>query len=361
MENIRRLIKSAAAALKNGTAAPDFWAFIRALENSNPSLPRFGWAKRPADENVRFGQAPYLHFTATEIAEIIEGGRQAGVDATVIVYFFGLLGIQGPMPLEFTGYVFRRSRSHYDNTWRRFLDIINHRFLILFYRSYATYQQCLSFDRPGDDRIGGIIKALTGVPPVKEIRNGTFPEHGESIALSGAQHFSFRLKNGYGLLDLLRGIFDYTLELDEFVISHYDLPHSRWAVLGKKKNSTLGRDIQIGRSIINMTGKFEIRLGPISFEQYNDFMVGRGGFTLFTEAVNLYLDRPLSYSILFIITGYTIPLAQLGFDFENETYEAARLGYSCWIGSPAEDLVRLPIDASLLVRKKHKEKSGTSK
>ncbi|MDR1948635.1 MAG: type VI secretion system baseplate subunit TssG [Spirochaetaceae bacterium] len=356
MENIRRLIKAASNALKNGTAAPEFWAFIRSLENSNPGLPRLGWAKRPADENIRFGQAPYLHFTATEIAEIIEGGRQAGVDATIIVYFFGLLGIQGPMPLEFTGYVFRRSRSHYDNTWRRFLDIINHRFLTLFYRAYSTYQQSISFDRPEDDHIGNIIKALAGMPPVKEMKNGAFTERLESIALSSAQHFSFQLKNRYGLLDMLCSIFNYKIELAEFAVSYYDIPRYRWAVLGNEKTSTLGRNIQIGRFMINMAGRFEIRLGPISFEEYNDFMVGHTGFDLFTQAVNLYLDRPLAYSILFIIDGYTIPLAQLGFDFENETYEAARLGYTCWIGSPAGNEVTLSIDASRLVRKKHKEK-----
>jgi type VI secretion system protein ImpH len=308
------------------------------------------------DENVRFGQAPYLHFTATEIAEIMEGGRQAGVDATVIVYFFGLLGIQGPMPLEFTGYVFRRSRSHYDNTWRRFLDIINHRFLALFYRAYASYQQCMNFDRADDDHIGGIIRALSGLPPVKDKKTGAFPRRSEQIALSAAQHFSFQLKNRCGLYDLLQSMFDYKIELVEFVAARYDIPHYRWAVLGNEKTSRLGRNVQIGRSMMSITGKFEIYLGPITFDQYNDFMMGHSGFDLLAEAVNMYLDKPLAYSIVFIINGYTVPLAQVGFDFENETYEAARLGYTCWIGSPEENEVRLRIDAARLVRNKHKEK-----
>jgi type VI secretion system protein ImpH len=349
MENIRRLIKTASVSLKNKTAAPDFWAFIRTLEASNPDLPRLGKGKRPADENIRFGQTPYLHFTATEIAEIVEGGRQAGVDATVIVYFFGLLGIHGPMPLEFTGYVFRRSYSHYDNSWRRFLDIINHRFLTLFYRAYSAYQQCMSFDRADDDPIGGIIKALAGLPPVKETENGSFTRRSELIALSSAQHFSFHLKNRYGLLDLLRSMFNYKIELLEFVPGCYDIPAYRWAVLGNKKTSLLGKNLQIGRSVMSITGNFKIRIGPVSFDQYNDFMTGRSGFNLLTEAVNLYLDKPQAYGILFIITGYTIPLAQLGFDLEKETYEAARLGYTCWIGSPEEDEITLLIDASRLV------------
>ncbi|MDR3160109.1 MAG: type VI secretion system baseplate subunit TssG [Spirochaetaceae bacterium] len=361
MENIRRVIKSASLALKNGTRAPDFWAFIRSLENANPGLPRLGKAKRPADENVRFGQIPYLHFTATEIAEIIEGGRQAGVDATVLVYFFGLLGIQGPMPLEFTSYVFRRSRSHYDNTWRRFLDIINHRFLTLFYRAYSSYQQCMNFDRPEDDQISRIIKALSGIPPVKNIKTGTFAERGEAIALSCARYFSFQLRNRSGLLDMLRSIFTYPIEVDELVAARYDIPPSRWAVLGRPQTSTLGRNCQIGRFMLSITGNFEIRIGPISFDQYNGFMMGHSGFDLLTEAVNLYLDRPVAYSILFIINSFTIPIAQLGFDLEEGTYEAARLGYTCWIGSLGEDEVCLRINASRLVLNKHKEKEAAKK
>ncbi|MDR1469213.1 MAG: type VI secretion system baseplate subunit TssG [Spirochaetaceae bacterium] len=357
MENIRRLIKTASSALKNNSAAPDFWAFVRDLESAHPNLPRIGFAKRPADENVRFGQAPYLHFTATEIAEIIEGGRQAGVDATVIVYFFGLLGIQGPMPLEFSGYVFRRSRSHYDNTWRRFLDIINHRFLTLFYRAYSTYQQCLSFDRPDDDHIGNVINALAGIPPARDIK-ATFPSHSMSIARSYAQHFSFQLKNRYGLLDLLRGIFDYAIEVVEFAPGRYDIPPDRRAVLGRRKTSVLGRTIQIGRSMMTITGNFEIRIGPVSFDQYNDFMMGRSGFDLLAEAVNLYLDKPLAYSVVFVITGGTIPSAQLGFDFENDTREAARLGYTGWLGQHTKDMVSLSIDVARLVRRRRRERQG---
>jgi type VI secretion system protein ImpH len=361
MEDIRRVVKSASLALKNGIRAPDFWAFIRTLENANPGLPRLGKAKRPADENVRFGQVPYLHFTATEIAEIFEGGRQAGVDATVLVYFFGLLGIQGPMPLEFTSYVFRRSRSHYDNTWRRFLDIINHRFLTLFYRAYSSYQQCMNFDRMEDDQISRIIKALSGIPPVKNIKMGTFSERGESIGLSCARYFSFQLKNRYGLLDMLCSIFTYPIDLVELVADRYDIPPSRWAVLGMRESSVLGRNIQIGRTMVTIGGNFEIRIGPVSFDQYNNFMMGHAGFDLLTEAVNLYLDRPLAYSITFIITSVTIPIAQAGFDFENDAYEAARLGYTCWIGNLQSEEVSFNINASRLVVNRHKEKKTAKK
>jgi predicted component of type VI protein secretion system len=113
--------------------------------------------------------------------------------------------------------------------------------------------------------------------------------------------------------------------------------------------------------MMSITGNFEIRIGPVSFDQYNDFMMGHSGFDLLTEAVNLYLDRPIAYSIVFIITSTTIPAARMGFDLENETYEAARLGYTGWLGRHEKEAISLKIDASRLVRKRHREKMNKAK
>jgi type VI secretion system protein ImpH len=161
--NIRKLVKSRAMYLRQGVYAPDFWGFVRRLENSNPELPRLGYARHPSLENIRFGQAPFLGFPSADIAEIVEG--KGNIDAAIFTYFFGLLGVNGPMPLEFTNYVYQRSRNHYDHTWRRFLDIINHRFTVFFYRAFSQNEQAISFDRVENDAIASIVKSFAGLPP----------------------------------------------------------------------------------------------------------------------------------------------------------------------------------------------------
>ncbi|MDR2746406.1 MAG: type VI secretion system baseplate subunit TssG, partial [Treponema sp.] len=140
MEDLRKLIRSWSQNLRQGVAAPDFWGLVRKLEQNNPGKPRLGYAKYPSDENVRFGQTPHLYFPPSDIAEIIEG-KKVGLDAVVFTYFLGLLGVNGPMPLEFIHYVYQRSRSHYDHAWRRFLDIIHHRMHVFYYRAFAQNQQ----------------------------------------------------------------------------------------------------------------------------------------------------------------------------------------------------------------------------
>jgi predicted component of type VI protein secretion system len=55
----------------------------------------------------------------------------------------------------------------------------------------------------------------------------------------------------------------------------------------------------------------------------------------------MYMDRPLNYSMLFIIRWDTIPPARLGFDLDEGRWDAARLGYTCWIGSAKEKFTTL--------------------
>ena len=346
MENTGRSVKKAARRLKGNIGAPDFWAFVRALENAQSSKPRLGKAKTPRDENVRFGQKPYLHFPSTDIAEIIEGGRAAGVDATIILYFFGLLGVNGPMPLEFTNYVFRRSHSHFDNTWRRFLDIIHHRFTTLYYRSYSASQQAMSFDRKDDDPLSFIVKSLAGFSP-----DAGTPARQELLILRSAGQFSFPAKNRQGLEDMLRRLYTFNLSVRDFIPSLYDIHPENHALLGRKNNS-LGFNVQIGSVYTSTTGKFEIHIGPLSFDEYRSFVSGRNGAQLMIEAVSLYLNRPLDYAMVFTVRMDTIPLAQLGFDIEGARWDAPQLGYTCWIGNSEESLMTLKISAARFKRGK---------
>gem|GEM_PF-812828 len=353
MENPGRSVKKAAQRLRSGTSAPDFWAFVRSMENANSSKPRLGKGKNPRDENVRFGQVPFLHFPPTDIAEIIEGGKAAGVDATIILYFFGLLGVNGPMPLEFTNYVFRRSHNHFDNTWRRFLDIIHHRFTTFYYRAFAANQQAMSFDRRDDDPLSFIIKSLAGFSPMDSAKGNSrgFQAKQDQLILKSARQLAFLAKNRSNLEDMLCRLFGFNLHVKDFIPSSRSIPRECRSVLGDK-NTTLGFDLQIGSTYMSITGKFEIHIGPLSFEEYRSIMSRRSGAQLLVEAVALYLDRPMEYSVVFTVKKDTIPFAQLGFDLEEARWDAPQLGYTCLIGQLQEQELVLLISADRFNRGK---------
>ncbi|MDR2797099.1 MAG: type VI secretion system baseplate subunit TssG [Treponema sp.] len=345
MENLRRLIRTWEQNLRRGIAAPDFWGLVRKLEKSDLSKPRLGYAKHPSEENIRFGQVPYLHFPASDIAEIIEG-KKTDVDAVLFTYFFGLLGVNGPMPLEFTNYVYQRSHSHYDQTWRRFLDIIHHRMHVFYYRAFAQNEQSISFDRPKDDPVRDIIRSLTGLP----VEMGFNPVL-ETLSLSYASNFSFMVRNRNGLEDILRRMLKTKVKVRDFVIIPYDLEPEDYAILGNSKNATLGVNLQIGRSCLCATRRFEIEIGPINFDTYQVLMTPSSGFELLWRTINLYLNRPLDYAFV-VHLARGVPPARLGFDWTQANADAVQLGYTCWLGSPDREL-ELRIDVSRFARMKH--------
>ena len=128
MQDLKRLIVKYSNQLKQQKGEPDFFYLMRLIELMRKDLPAVGYAKTPSEEAFRFGQMPYLNFPSTSIATISESHRHSE-DVTILVYFFGLLGVNGPMPLEITDLVYSRNIHDYDSTLRRFLDLINHRLL----------------------------------------------------------------------------------------------------------------------------------------------------------------------------------------------------------------------------------------
>ncbi|MDR0999001.1 MAG: type VI secretion system baseplate subunit TssG [Treponema sp.] len=329
MENdIGKRIKILSRNIRNNNSSPGWFGLVRSLEKARPELPRLGTAVHPGKESVRFGQIPFLRFPPTEIADIAEG-KTAGLDAVILVYFFGLLGVNGPMPLDFTHYVFRRSNNQFDHTWRRFLDIIHHRFLTLFYRAFARNEQSVSFDREKDDPITDIFKALAGLPADQVFKDPRRDRH----FLGYPHQFGMKIKTRAVLEDILRRSFRIDITVKDLVMASYDIPPENRAVLGKADTATLGVNLQIGRSYYSVRQKFEIRIGPVDYQTCRRLLPGEGGFALLAEIVSLYLARPMDYDLVFTIKGDSIPRPALG-------SKAAYPGGS-WLGQVQDTFVSL--------------------
>lgn len=343
MEDVGKLIKQASRRLRQGTGAPDFFELVRRIERSRPDFPRLGKAFRPTRENIRFGQTPYLRFPATAVSDITP--MAGDVEALVMTYFFGLLGVNGPMPLEFTNYVFQRSHNCYDQSWRRFLDIVHHRFTTLFYRAWATNEQAVSFDRSDDDAISDIIRALAGTPPDMKT-NGDMPY----LTANYANHFGAVVKSRSSLEEILRNVLKIDLKINDFVVAEYDIPPENLCRLGSRSSACIGRNMQLGRKYLSVTRGFEIQIGPVSFADCQKWMPGTDGFDRLSRIVTSYLDKPLEYTVKFTIDGATVPFAALG------NTASTQLGCSCWLGRSHDrnKNMTLTIGASRLNKRRHK-------
>ena len=112
----------------------DLFQALRRIEGAHPHLPRLGAALRPQDEPVRFTQEPALNFAPAPISQTQPS--HAGV-TRLVQRVFGFLGPNGALPIHMTEYVRERSMHHADPTMQRFLDMLLHRFGLLFYRAWT--------------------------------------------------------------------------------------------------------------------------------------------------------------------------------------------------------------------------------
>jgi predicted component of type VI protein secretion system len=223
---------------------------------------------------------------------------------------------------------------------------------MFYYRAHALNRQSMSYDRVDDDVFSGIIKSFAGLPPESKV-----DKKQEAITLSYAHNLASGVKNRDNLEAMLKGLLGLPLELRDFILSSHDIPVDSYAVLGKRATSTLGLNIQIGRKFLSVTLKYEVRIGPISFDDYEKLVSGFTGLNIIARAVHRYLDRPLEYDLVFSLYADTLPDMRLGFDWQDEKGDAAQLGYTCWLGGRrnAGETVLLVIDGSRLNKARHKK------
>ncbi len=97
--------------------------------------------------------------------------------------------------------------------------------------------------------------------------------------------------------------------------------------LWEVKILNLGRNSFIGKSTIDYMNRICIEIGPISFEDYLNFLPGTLNEKRLNELLKLYLNDGLEYDIKFKIKSDTII-------YISWNDKRLKLGSSFWLGKP---------------------------
>lgn len=320
----------------------DLFFALRVLQARYPATPRLGMAARPQAEPIRLGQDPSLAFAPTTIAEMLPA--VAGQPERLMVWNFGLYGPNGPMPTHITEYVRERLRQHDDPTLARFSDIFHHRLLLLFFRAWSDAQPCVSLDRTGDDPFGRYLGALvgTGQPSMRE--RDAVPDHAK-LHLAG--HLSRWTRNPEGLQAAIAQYFGVPVQLQEYCLHYLNLePCQQTRLVSGCCNSQLGVDAVVGERVPDVQSKFRLFIGPLSREQYEQFLPQGACFKALVDWVRNYLGIEFAWDYTLVLARQAVPAAQLG--------SAGQLGWTTWMleSAPEQDPSDLCIDAELWLRQR---------
>jgi len=295
-----------------------FYEALRQLECLYRDKPRLGQSVRPGDDAVRLGQTPSLQFAPSTLAEASAEEDRA---LKLKVFFFGLFGPNGPLPLHLTEFAQNRIRDAKDPTFADFADLFHHRLLSLFYRAWADKEPTVQLDRPEQDRFAFYVGALLGLADPALRQRDNISDHAK---LHFAAHLGCQRRHREGLESILMDYFKVPVQIQEFIGEWLDIPKQHYGYLLQTRGSAqLGVTALIGVRTWQCQNKFRIIIGPLTWSEYQDFLPVGQHLKKLQDLVNLYVGLELNWEINLILKAPEVPALQLG--------SHARLGWTSWL------------------------------
>jgi type VI secretion system protein ImpH len=293
----------------------DFFATMRRLERSMPDRPRIGEGASAADDYVRLGQDPFMDFPASNLSKVepLADGR-----LRVLVKFLGLMGPQGALPLATTEEALGWLRMN-DDGFARFLDLLNHRFLQLFFRAWADSRPIAQHDRPASDRFKIYVGAMVGIGSEPLQNLDTVPDDGK---LNYAGLAAPQAKSPSRLRAMVRGLFGVEAELDEFVGVRLALEPGELTRLGDR-NSALGEDAILGGNCFSVQDKFRLRIFVADMAQYVRFLPTGDRCEPLADLVFFYVGDALDWDVELALPSACVEATRLG--------GFGQIGWTTWL------------------------------
>jgi type VI secretion system protein ImpH len=318
LADAQRFAEAAVSFLEEAKQEPwrfDFFTTMRRLERTYKDRPRISDSASLREEYVSLGQDPYLDFPASNLSRVEKTGNGR---LRVLVKFLGLLGPQGALPLATTEEAYGWNVMR-DDAFARFLDLLNNRFIQLFFRAWADARPVAQHDRPKDDRFVTYIGATIGVGSLPYQALDSIPD---AAKLAFAGLIGAKAKGASRLRSLVGGLFGVTVEIEEFVGSYLALDEADRSRVGQR-NSGLGTSLLMGASVFSVQDKFRVRIYTKDMEEYLSFMPTGGSCEPLTDLVFFYIGDELDWEVeLAIPAGKVRPV---------ELSKFGQLGWSTWM------------------------------
>ncbi len=297
----------------------DFFQVARLLQCHFKNSPRIGnsWLRR--EDAFRFAQHISLCFAPTAIRKFHQpdGNKPPKLE----VSFFGLLGPNGPMPLQITEYVLDRKRDFGDETLAQFLDIFHHRLLGFFFRAWADNRKTVDLDRPDGQKFNYLLGSLLGLGMDSLMNRDAVPDEAK---LYFSERLSAKNRNAEGLEAILSEYFGISANIITFMGRWVDLPLDSSCRLGESpKSCGLGTTAVVGSRIWDCQHNFRIRFGPMELSDYERMLPGGQSFERVKTWVLNYVGQQFHWDVQLVLKAGEVPDSCLGI--------SGRLGWTSWL------------------------------
>ncbi len=329
-----------------------FFQAVRLLRRILPHRRHVGEFAPPAAEVGRFLAHPSLAFPASEIqsvkwpgpSDFAEKSAQwpAAPEAPVQmeVNFMGLCSPTGVMPASYTEFIIRRGHKR-DRGFRDFLDIFNHRLISLFYRAWEKHHFFAAYERGEADPLTPMLLSLIGLN-TPELTARQCIEDRSLTFYAGL--LAPQPRSAQALRQLLEDYFQVPVEVQPFAGKWIRLPvESQTCFDGFQTISTqLGSGVVVGDEVLDHQSTTRIRLGPLTREQYLDFLPRpeARAYPALAAWLKFFARGQFDFEIQLVMQRNETPASELTDDDSN-----LMLGWTSWIKNV--DMLRDPDETVL--------------
>jgi type VI secretion system protein ImpH len=301
----------------------EFFQAIRLLERLFPDKSPVGGFHPPSTEVVKFLANSTLAFPASEV-QSLEWPKKDD-PGQMKVNFMGLTGPEGVLPLYYTSLLAERTRVG-DRSAVDFFDIFNHRIISLFYLAWEKYRFSIAYEREGLDSFSHHLLDLIGMG-TPGLQNRLPLPDGSLLYYSGL--LAQRPRSAEALRNILGDYFEVPVEVEQFAGGWYPLDRSTQTALegGLSESEQLGFGAVVGDEVWDQTARVRVRIGPLSLEQYLNFLPQGSAFESLRALTRLFSNGEFDFEINLILDRRDVPACVLGAEGE----QAPQLGWHTYI------------------------------
>ena len=302
-----------------------FFQLVRLLEQCSSGCARVGYGGPASSEIIRFRPDTSLAFPATDIAELELAG-ETGTETDryrITTTFLGLYGSTSPLPSFYSEEILQTDEEQ--NRIRDFLDLFHHRLLSLFYRCWSKYRYHVQFEYGEKDPLTPCLYSLIGLGPRPSYDETGMPEPMRLLHFAGL--INQQPHSATALESILSGYFNsLPVEVEQCTGRWVRIKKEQLASLGVK-NCRLNTDCSVGRRVYARTGNFRIRIGPIHYQKFVEFLPDRENHRTLRAIASFFATDRLEFDISFQVLQPP-RLQLLSKEPENS---CNRLGWTSWL------------------------------
>lgn len=271
-----------------------------------------------------------VRFAAHRSAAFPKAAIESGDGRAMLVNFMGLTGPQGVLPQHFTSLLIELQRAN-DNALSNFHDVFNHRLISLFHRAWEKYRFAITYERSRAagaeaDDFTRCLAATAGFA-LDAVRNRLSVD--DELFVHFAGHFARGPRCASALESVLVAYFQSPVRIESFVGQWLDVDPRTAPPLGGDGDDAprLGFNALVGTRVWDVQSRFRVRIGPLGYAAYLDFLPGGAALRRLAQIVRSYVGAALDFDVQLSLRGEEAPECRLG------GQDGARLGWTSFMRS----------------------------